>query len=516
VGVKIAIWAAGLPEVARATALQLAHQLREAFASPDGNCLVPLGEPAPVAAPESAAAPVFALSPSEVAALLHLPAHPRVARGISRRVEARAAVVSPPPSSDLTVLGEAERGDGAARFGLTPAERRQHLYVVGKTGTGKSTLLARIAGQDLAAGRGHALIDPHGDLAETVLGLVPPGRQAEVVYFDPADPAYAVGFNPLLTGGADRALTASGTVSVFKKLYGESWGPRLEHFLRYSLLALLETPSPSLVPLPRLLTDRSFRREVLTYVSDPLVRGFFAEEFERYDPRWQREASAPILNKVGALLAAPAVRHTVGQVAPPLDLRRLMDRGGILIANLATGRIGEDNAGLLGGLLVTGFQLAAMSRATLPEAERRPFYLLVDEFQNFATESFAQALSEARKYGLALTLSHQYLDQLPKAVSDAVFGNAATLVAFRVGQQDTARLAREFQPVFDGQDLVHLDNFRCCVRLSREGTVQPAFSARSLPLDLPAVGAEHGPSVFAIPRAAAELDAADLWEGRLL
>jgi hypothetical protein len=270
--------------------------------------------------------------------------------------------------------------------------------------------------------------------------------------------------------------------------------------------------------LPRLLTDRGFRRQVVHQARDPVIRTFFAEEFEKYDARWRAEAISPILNKVGQFLASPLVRNIVGQTRPGLEVRALMDEGGILIANLAAGKIGEDNAALLGGLLVVAFQLAAMGRAEQSEEERRDFYLLVDEFQRFSNDAFATILAEARKHRLALTLSHQYLDQVPPPITDAVLGNVGTLSVFRVGAPDTTRLVRELAPAFDGQDLVHLPNYRFCVRITRIGETLPAFSARtSLQPDgrrdlRPVIDASR--RRWARARSQVELDLADLWEGR--
>lgn len=465
------------------------------------------------------------LSAAELASLFHLPisAHPLVPTEPGRWVGPVPELLHPDPSDNeaTTWLGEAILPEGVKPIGIGPAERQLHLYVAGKTGTGKSTFLANIARQDLERGHGLALIDPHGDLAERVLSLVPPERFSDVLYFNAADTDYPIGFNLLSTRtAAERPLVGSSLVGVFKKLYGESWGPRLEYFLRNAVLTLLETPSPSLLQLPRLLADKAYRQRLLPYVRDPLLRSFFLDEYERYDPRWRSEAISPILNKVGQFLSAPVVRHVVGQSGPGFNLRELMDRGGIFIANLASGRIGEDNCDLLGGLLIAGFQLAAMSRANQPEAERRDFYLLVDEFQHFANDAFSSILSEARKYRLALTLSHQYLDQVPPEISEAVFGNVGSLAAFRMGAGDVTRLAREFAPVFDGQDLVHLPNHHFCARLARPRGTAPSFSARTV---APQPARHISPALiqlsrqrWARPRAEVELDILDLWDGRSL
>jgi hypothetical protein len=514
---RLTVWAeAESPSRAEAEAQALAHQLETAFHEPEGNALVPT---------RGRQVPSVLLSTAELGSLFHVPAseHPLVPREPSRKVAPTPGLIRSWRESgpDRTLLGEALAGERRLPFGLAVEERRLHSYVVGKTGTGKSTLLATMIRQDLEAGRGVGLIDPHGDLAEHVLSLVPDTRAGDLLYFNAADTEHPVGFNLLSVGTpASRPLVASGVVGVFKKLYGESWGPRLEHFLRNSILALLESPSPSLLLLPRLLTDRGFRSRLLQHVRDPLLRSFFLEEFEGYDPRWRAEALSPILNKVGQFLASPVVRHIVGQGGPGFDLRELMDGGGIFIANLASGRIGEDNCDLLGGLLVAGFQLAAVSRADQPEEERRDFFLFVDEFQHFANDAFASILSEARKYRLSLTLSHQYLDQVEAAVSDAVFGNAGSLCVFRVGAGDTTRLVKELAPVFDTQDLVHLPNHHFCARLARPTGMATPFSARTIRPNW-ANGEKLMELVQASRRrwsrrrAEVELEIADIWEGRI-
>lgn len=514
---SVEIWAAGSTEQASNQVRILAAQMTAGFRDPFGNQLKSI-----VGNHSGSFVPQWrVLSVEELASLFHLPhsEHPLVPTEPGRRIVPRSVLVhSNREDGATTWLGEALTNQGPKPFGLSIPERRQHLYVVGKTGTGKSTFLANIARQDLENGSGLALIDPHGDLAERVLSLVPQSRYGDVVYFNAADTDYPIAYNPFhCRTPAERPLVASGVVGVFKKLYGDSWGPRLEHFLRNSVLAMLEAPDPSLLALPRLLTDKPFRQHLLTQVRDPLLRSFFLEEYERYDPRWRAEAISPILNKVGQFLSSPVVRHLVAQRVAGLDLRVLMDRQGIFIANLASGRIGEDNCDLLGGLLVAGFQLAAMSRADRPEAERPDFYLLVDEFQHFANDAFIGILSEARKYRLGLTLSHQYLDQVPSEISEAVFGNVGSLAAFRVGASDVPRLAQEFAPVFDGQDLVHLSNYHFSVRLAQHTGVAPAFSARTvLPTESRAALGDlirHSRERWSRPREQVEREVRETWTG---
>lgn len=523
-GASVAVWAEGEEVDAIARVREIAAAGRTGFWDAFGNSFA---IPELVSASDqqsNALTPhTLTLSARELAVLFHVPDHdhPLVERETSRRVPPPVALVQGTGAArePITYLGEALLPDRTVPFGLGVTERRLHTYVVGKTGTGKSTLLASILKQDLDRGYGVGLIDPHGDLAERALALVPPGRYDQVLYFNPADTDYPVGFNPLASRTvAERPLVGSAVVGVFKKLYGESWGPRLEYILRNAILALLETPAPSLLVLPRLLTDQAYRKAMLHYVRDPILHRFFAEEYENYDPRWRNEAISPILNKVGQFLSSPVVRHIVGQSGPGFNLRELMDEGGIFIANLASGMIGEDNTALLGGLLVASFQLAAMSRADQPEDERRDFFLCVDEFQHFANDAFGSILSEARKYRLSLTLSHQYLDQLPPEISDAVFGNAGSLCVFRVGAPDTVRLVRELAPLFDAQDLVNLPNYRFCTRINRRGETIPAFSARTVRIpeaqrDVRSL-VENSRRHWSRLRAEVELEIVDLWEGR--
>lgn len=374
-------------------------------------------------------------------------------------------------------------------FGMRASDRRSHLYCLGKTGTGKTTLLRNLIVQDLAAGHGLGLIDPHGDLAQTVLDLIPRSRTEDVVYFDPADTEYPIAFNPLDSLPAHlRHLVASGVVSAFKNVWHESWGPRTEYILYAAVAALLECQAATLLGIQRMLSDERYRDWVVRQVKDPLVRSFWVREFGSYDSRFMHEAVAPIQNKVGQLLMSPLLRNILGQVKSRIDARFMMDNRRILIADLSKGRIGEDKSNLLGSLLVTQFQLAAMSRADMPESERKDFFLVIDEFQNFATDSFASILSEARKYRLCLTLSHQYAAQLRDEVRDAVFGNVGSIVAFRVGQADAFALEREFDGVYPASHFTELGNHEVCSRLLVDGEQRQPFMGKTLrPL-----GIHHG------------------------
>jgi CxxC-x17-CxxC domain-containing protein len=379
--------------------------------------------------------------------------------------------------NDLLILGRTNfRGEQRA-FGIKPDDRRRHVYVVGKTGSGKSWLLGNMIIQDIQAGRGVAVVDPHGDLVDRILNYIPSRRINEVVYFDPADLDYPVGFNVLqVTDQKYKYLIASGLVTVFKKMWADTWGPRLEYILRNTILALLEYPSATLLGVNRLLVDKEFRRKVVQKVTDPTVKQFWVDEFANYNERFRTEAISPIQNKVGQFLSSAIIRNIVGQPKSTIDLAEIMNEGKVFLINLAKGRVGEDNAALLGAMLITQLQIAAMDRVNIPEEQRRDFYLYVDEFQNFATESFAAILSEARKYHLNLTVAHQYISQMEEPVRDAVFGNVGTMVIFRVGAYDAEFIEPEFAPYFTKQDLVNLDKYHAYIRLMIDGIASKPFS----------------------------------------
>ena len=397
-------------------------------------------------------------------------------------------------------------------FGIREKNRRAHMYLIGKTGTGKSTLLANMVISDMRSGNGLALIDPHGDLAEEILGFIPPERIKDVIYFNAGDREFPVGFNPLHKANPEhRHLIASGFVSVFKKIWGPAgfWGPRLEHILRHAVLTLLEIPGSTPLDIPRLLTDKDFRRGILEKVRHLQVKSFWAFEFEKYSAWMRSEAISPILNKIGQLLTTDAIRNIVGQKTNRFDLREVMDEGKILIINLAKGKIGEDSCSFLGAMLATQIQLAALSRADLPEKDRRSFYLYVDEIHSFLTLSFADILSEARKYGLHLVLAHQYIEQLEEELRAAIFGNVGTLISFRVGAEDGKLLAREFYPEFSEADLVNLPNFHIYLKLMIDGQTSKPFSAVTLPLSLKKTGSylevvNQSRKKYGAPRAAVE------------
>lgn len=381
----------------------------------------------------------------------------------------------------ITPFAITDYRDIRKRFGIKEKNRRGHIYIIGKTGTGKSTLIENLAVSDIRNKKGLALIDPHGDLAEKILHLIPKRRIKDVVYFNPGDLEFPIAFNPLERVNPDNHhLVASGIISVFKKIWSEFWGPRLEHILRHSILTLLEYKNATLLDLPRLLTDKEFREKVVRSIATPQIREFWFYEFEKYSAWLRSEAISPILNKIGQFLSSLPLRNIAGQKDNTFSLRELMDSEKILIVNLSKGKIGEENCALLGAMIVTKIQLAALSRVEMPENTRKPFYLYVDEIHNFLTLSFADILSEARKYGLNLTLGHQYVDQLDGRIRSAIFGNVGTIISFRVGAEDAKYLAKEFFPVFNESDLLNLANHHIYLKLMIDGKTSHPFSAVTL------------------------------------
>jgi len=355
------------------------------------------------------------------------------------------------------------------------------MYVIGKTGTGKSTLLETLATQDVLHGRGMMLIDPHGDLAERVMQAVPAHRRDDVIYFNVPDPTQPFGYNPLKHVREDKiSLVASGLLEAFKKMWPDAWGVRMEHVLRNTLLTLLEQPAATLADILKLLDDKSFRAAAVARIRNEQVRQFWTTEYDHYPARLRAEAIAPIQNKVGAFLADPTLRRVLTSPEKPLQIRRIMDEGKILIVNLARGQLGEDTTALLGALLVTTAVLAAFSRAEVEPAERRPFFVYLDEFQSFTTRSLANMTAELRKYGIGVVAAHQYLTQVEPPVIDAVLGNAGTIICFRLGPNDAAAMAREFEPKLEAIDLLNLPNHEIYVKLMIDGAPSQPFSASTL------------------------------------
>ncbi|HLC89630.1 MAG TPA: type IV secretion system DNA-binding domain-containing protein [Patescibacteria group bacterium] len=383
--------------------------------------------------------------------------------------------------NDIVFFAETNFRNQKVKFGIKKDDRRRHMYLIGKTGMGKSTAMENMIIQDIINGEGVGLVDPHGDLAEKILDYIPSSRVNDVVYLNPSDIEYPIAFNVMEAVSQEhKHLIASGLVGVFKKLWADSWGPRLEYVLRNAILALLDYPGSTLLGVMRILVDKTYRQKVIAKIKDPVVKSFWVDEYSKYPQQFQSEAIAPIQNKVGQFLSTALIRNVVGQVKSTIDLRKIMDEQKILIMNLSKGRIGEDSSALLGAMMITKIQLAAMSRIDIPESERKDFYLYVDEFQNFATESFANILSEARKYRLDLIIAHQYIEQLDELVSAAVFGNVGTLMCFRIGAADAEFLATEFAPYFTEEDLVNLTKFDTYMKLMINGVSSNPFSATTL------------------------------------
>lgn len=383
-----------------------------------------------------------------------------------------------------TYIGNRYMWGGSRPFGISDADRRQHLYAIGKTGTGKTTLLSNLISQDIERGYGVGVIDPHGDLAEDLLNRIPAWRTDHVVYFNPADSEFPIGFNLVRSSLNDRQyLDASGLVGAFKHLWRESWGPRLEYILYATIAALMEGQNTSLLGIPRMLASRRYRDWVVRQVRDPVVRAFWEMEFANYDKKLLAEAIAPIQNKVGQLLMASPLRNVFGQVRSKFDPRFIMDNQRIFIANLSKGKLGEDKSNLLGSLLVSKFQTAAMERGNIPEDQRKDFYFFIDEFHNFSTDSFAGILAEARKYRLCLTLAHQYIEQMQEEVKEAVFGNVGSIISFRVGVNDAVVLANEFGNGYSAEQFSDLSNHEILVKLSDNGQYRQPFLAMTEPLN---------------------------------
>ena len=434
----------------------------------------------------------YILNIEELASVYHLP-HTNVE---TPNIVWASSKTAEPPAKLPVITGNDAIDENISAFGLTNFrginhqfgmlryDRSRHMYIIGQTGAGKSGTLELLALSDIFHGQGYAIIDPHGDFATDNLKFIPGGRVDDVVYFNPADTAFPLGFNQLeVTNPEHKTNISSEVIGVLKRMFGESWGPRLEYILRYTILALLDRPETTMLDITRMLTDKKFRKETLGYCTDTVVLQFWNVEFNSWTEKFQAEAIAPVLNKVGAFTANPVIRNIIGQPRSTFNIREIMDDGKILIVNLSKGLIGEDNASILGSFIVTKIQLAAMSRSDIPDIkDRRPFYLYVDEFQNFATDSFATILSEARKYGLNLTVANQYISQMSETVRNAVFGNVGTMITFRVSADDSPILAKQFEPQFEATDLLQMHNRNFVINMVINGEKSPAFSARTLNL----------------------------------
>ncbi len=391
-----------------------------------------------------------------------------------------------PVNRDVTYLGLTTYRDQNQLFGIKRKDRRQHVYLLGKSGSGKSVLMFNMIIQNIQNGEGVCLVDPHGENVETVLSSIPKHRLKDVIYFNPADADYHIGFNVLeLVDPQYKHLVASGLMGIFTKIWANAWSARMEYILNNTILALLDTPGTTLLGIPRMLVDKDYRQKIISNLKDPVIKAFWVHEYEAWQDKFRNEAIAPIQNKVGQFLSTSIIRNVVGQSKSTINIFDMMNEGKIFLVNVSKGRIGEDNSALLGGMIITKIQLAAMERVRIPEEERRDFYLYVDEFQNFVTDAFAGILSEARKYRLNLTVAHQYTAQLisdkSTAVRDAVFGNVGTMIIFRVGADDAEFLEKEFEPEFTPQDIVNLPNYKIYLKLMIDGVSSRPFSAKTLP-----------------------------------
>jgi CxxC-x17-CxxC domain-containing protein len=409
-------------------------------------------------------------------------------------------------------------------FGIKVRDRRQHMYVIGMTGTGKTTLLENMLIQDIRGGRGVGVIDPHGEFVERVLAQIPPERKDDIIYFNPVDIEYPIGFNVLEVSNPQyKHLVVSDLLAIFQKIWANVWSARMEYILQNCILALLDTPGTTMLGISRILVDKDYRQHIVANVKDPVVKSFWIHEYEAWRDQFRNEAIVPVQNKVNQFLNTFFIRNIVGQSKSTLNIQEIMNEGKILLVNVSKGRVGEDNSALLGAMIITKIQLAAMERVRIHEEERRDFYLYVDEFQNFATDSFASILSEARKYRLNIVIAHQYIGQLVTEIStkvrDAVFGNVGTMVVFRVGATDAEFLENEFDPEFTINDLINLPNHHIYVRLMVDGLTSRPFSGTTLPL----LKFEKDPSItemiirnsrahYARPRAVVEEEIAR-WSG---
>ncbi|MCX8009247.1 MAG: type IV secretion system DNA-binding domain-containing protein [Patescibacteria group bacterium] len=383
----------------------------------------------------------------------------------------------------INFFAKTEYKNKLTTFGIKKHDRRKHIYVVGKTGTGKSTLIANMVINDMRNGEGVAVIDPHGDLCDVILDFIPSFRINDVAYLDPSDIDHPFRINPLeVKNSVYRELVASGIVSIFFKLYANSWGPRLEYILRNTILTLLTVPNATLLQVPEILANDAYRKKVVEKLSDQVLKNFWINEFEKMSPQLKSEAISPILNKVGQFLSSQTIRQIVGHPVSTINIEDMMNQGKIILLNLSQGKLGEDNSALLGAMMITKMQLAAMNRVYIEEEKRRDFYLYVDEFQNFATTSFIKILSEARKYRLNLMLANQYIGQIDENVQKAIFGNTGSIISFGVGASDAHILSKEFGGAYKPEELVGLGNYQVVIKLSIDNHTSQPFFATTLPL----------------------------------
>lgn len=430
----------------------------------------------------------FILSAKEVATLYHLPNSdyvPHIVHVLARK--------SDPPQDlprkgeeDVSPFGITNYHNNLVEFGLRREDRRRHLYCVGKSGSGKSKLLELLIIDDLKKGKGVAVLDPHGDLVDNVLKFVPEERKDDVIIFDPADTDFPIAFNPLeRVDDAYKMQLTIGIIDIFKKLFGTNWSDRLEHVLRYTILALLDSPNTSILSILKMLTDKNYRQKIVARINDNVVKSFWVSEFAAWSEKFDADAITPLLNKVGQFVATNMVRNVVGQPEMKFNIRDVMDNKKILLMKVSKGLLGEENSSLIGSMIITKIYQAAMARQDMAEEERENFYFYVDEFQNFATDTFYEILSEARKYKLNLTIAHQYMGQLSSKIRQTVFGNVGSMVSFRVGAEDAGVLEKEFEPIFKERDIINLGVREFYIKMSVNGEIREPFSARTIDVPKP-------------------------------
>jgi len=425
----------------------------------------------------------YMLSPNELATLYHLPNSdivPHIVHVLAKKSEAPQDIAKI-GEKHISLFGITNYHNNFDKFGIKREDRRRHLYAVGKSGSGKSKFLELLIKEDLEAGKGIGVLDPHGDLVDDVLKFVPKNRVKDVIYFDPADINFPISFNPLEKVEEEYKMQVTiGFIYIFKRLFGSNWTDRLEHVLRYTVLALLDSPNTTVLSILKMLTDKNYRQTIVSRIKDNVVKNFWVSEFAGWSEKFDAEAITPLLNKVGQFVATNMIRNIIGQPVNRVDIRDVMDNQKILLMKVSKGLLGEENSSLMGSMIITKLYQAALSRADMPEEDRKDFYFYVDEFQNFATDTFAEILSEARKYRLNLTIAHQYMGQLSNMVQKTVFGNVGSIVSFRVGADDAGVLAEEYTPIFKERDIINLGVREFYCKMSVNGEIREAFSARTI------------------------------------
>lgn len=423
----------------------------------------------------------------ELASIYHFPNSdhvPHVVHVLAKKHEPPKDL--PTQGSDVSMFGITNYHNTHTEFGIKRNDRRRHLYIVGKSGTGKSKLLELLVQNDVMDGHGIAVLDPHGDLVDNVLRVIPEHRKKDVIIFDPADIDFPIAFNPLEKIDEKFKMQITiGFIDIFKKLFGDNWSDRLEHVLRYTTLALLDSPNTSVLSILKMLTDKNYRQTIVARIEDSVVKNFWVNEFAGWSEKFDAEAITPLLNKVGQLVSTNMIRNIIGQPSNSFDIRDIMDNKKILLMKVSKGLLGEENSQLIGSMIVTKIYQAAMARADMREEDRKDFYFYVDEFQNFATDTFSEILSEARKYHLCMTIAHQYVGQLSENIKKTVFGNVGSIVSFRVGADDAVVLAEEFTPIFHVRDIINLGVREFYTKMSIEGELSEAFSARTADMVFP-------------------------------